>query len=218
MAVANPERGDVEIELGEHKFIMRPTPGATAEIEAGAAKGTLALINAVADRTITLRELAVVVCAGIRASGDGGANVRKCEELIWRAGFVPALVAVQSYLLRSVNGGREALPFVGEQAGSAWNESPSESGSPSQSSTSGGSRTSTGGPPGTTSTPQWDDSSSSSVALAADPRETGGVPIPRRGHKTEQPPDEDWTEEVRKVGVPSGSVDFEQFRREVVGE
>lgn len=223
MAEFNPERGDVEIELGADRFVMRPTPGATAELEAGTGKGTLGLINDLAARTITLRELAVIVTAGLKASGERGANVPKVEELIWKTGLVPVLLTVQTYLLRSVNGGREVLPFVAAAAeANAWNASRSENGSGSQSSTSGGTQTPTGEAAGGTFTPPFGGSESSeSSRLVDDPRATGGVPIPRRSHKLEAVEDDepdDWSAQGREVGVRVGTTTFEEFRRAVIGE
>lgn len=182
---ANPERGEVEVELAGHRMVLRPTPGATAEIEHQAGRGTLALINAALDRTITLRELAIVVCAGVRASGEKRATVAKCEELVWQTGVVTAIEAVQTFLIRSVNGGRDFRPLpAADEAAQDWMPSRSGNGSASLSSTSDGSPPSSGPPAGTSSTAQSTDTWSEPSSKTPLP---GAPDIPERAHKLVEP-------------------------------
>lgn len=179
--VPNEAQGDVKIKLGSHNLVMRPTPRATAEIESQTGRGTMALINALVERELTVKEMGIIVAAGIRAHGspdDRRANAAKCEQLIWETGMMHVVGPVQTFMLRSVNGGRDELPFDSPEAGEAslWTTGPSENGAPSPSLTSDGAPENSGTEPGTTSTPP-------SVTLVNDPNETGGVPIPARAHK-----------------------------------
>jgi len=182
-AAANPARGDVEVELAGHHLVLRPTPGATAEIEHQAGRGTLALINAALDRTITLRELAIVVCAGVRATGEKRATIDKCQEMVWQTGVVRAVEAVQTFLIRSVNGGRDFRPLP-DEAVEEWMPSRSGNGSASRSSTSDGSRTSSGDPAGLSSTLL---STGSLSEPSSKPPLPGAPDIPERAHKLVEP-------------------------------
>jgi hypothetical protein len=181
---ANPARGDVEVELDGHRLVLRPTPGATAEIEHQAGRGTLALINAALDRTITLHELAIVVCAGVRATGEKRATVATCQEMVWRTGIIPSVEAVQTFLIRSVNGGRDFRPLPIGPEPESWMPSRSGNGSASPSSTSDGPPPTSGDPAGTSSTPQSIDSSSEP---ANNPPLPGAPDIPARAHKLVAP-------------------------------
>ena len=77
--MANPHRGEVEIELGGETYILRPTFHALVEIEERLGEGIVALTSRLSRGDIRLKDVATILHAGMRAVR--GTKVMPYEEL-----------------------------------------------------------------------------------------------------------------------------------------
>jgi len=105
---ANPHRGEVEIALpvaGQARtFVLRPSYGALAEIEAALGCGLVALVRRMEREDYGIVDLATIVTAGLRAAGEP-ASRDKVGEMIREAGFAPVVRAVSRFLENALTGG-----------------------------------------------------------------------------------------------------------------
>lgn len=120
--VANPERGEVEVVLlrdgKEKRFVLRPTFGAVAEIEAGTGKGILMLASELmADpmRGLSLSALMAIVRAGLRASGEKF-NEAALQAMVFETGIQSLAAPCAAFLASAIRGGKPALD---DEAGEA---------------------------------------------------------------------------------------------------
>lgn len=101
---ANPLKGEVEIELGRERFVMRPTFAAIMEIE-GELGGVVPLARRAAGGDFGLREVAVIVCAGLNGFGARRFTREEVGELILAAGIANAAAPVRDLLTNVLKGG-----------------------------------------------------------------------------------------------------------------
>lgn len=101
---ANPLKGEVEIELGRERHLMRPTFAAIMEIE-GELGGVVPLARRAAAGDFGLRELAVIICAGLNGYGARRFTREEVGEMILAAGIANAAAAVRDFLTNVLKGG-----------------------------------------------------------------------------------------------------------------
>ena len=95
--------GDIEIELGGRRFVMRPSYKAVCEIEEATGVGVPALAARVMNGQEKLTEIAAIVTAGLRAAGEP-ASFGKVGEMIFAAGLEKALGPAVEFLTRAIGG------------------------------------------------------------------------------------------------------------------
>lgn len=76
---ANPERGEISLELEGVAYVLRPSYEAIQAFEAQSGKSLLDLAQAAADGRLTLSEIASIACECIRAWGRS-----KADEMVAR--------------------------------------------------------------------------------------------------------------------------------------
>jgi len=120
MTAANPERGEVEIELGGKAYPMRPSYRALKEIEATTGRPIMGLLLDGREGGFRVSDLAAVVTAGIQEAGRSrndsmlkGVNVEKIGELIYEQGLYEAAGPVVEFLINACEGG--AKPATGKK-------------------------------------------------------------------------------------------------------
>lgn len=84
---ANPERGEIDIKLGEYAFVMRPTYGAQAEIEAVTGQKMVPLARSFARGDYGIDDVTAVITAAIRAGGEKDANTKAVGDMVAAAGL-----------------------------------------------------------------------------------------------------------------------------------
>ena len=102
--MANKHRGEVEIELGGKTYAMRPTFQSLCEIEAGTGLGIVALVKRWGGSNFGISDAAVIVTAGMKASGEEGASLQKVGEMIFDAGLANVAAAVSEFLQTALGG------------------------------------------------------------------------------------------------------------------
>ncbi len=98
MSAANPLRGEVEIDLGGCRYVLRPTFAALRAIETEAAP-LLALAQEAAEGQVRLEAMAIVFhhCLCV-AGGAARPTVAEIGEMILARGLMPALKAYRALL------------------------------------------------------------------------------------------------------------------------
>jgi hypothetical protein len=103
---ANPQRGEVEIELGGRRFVMRPTFQAIAEMEKQTGRGVIELLQSLSDGGLKVSELAAIITAGLKAAGEP-ARYDKVGALLLEGGLEGIVPPVGEFLIGALTGGRE---------------------------------------------------------------------------------------------------------------
>lgn len=111
-------RGQMVLELGGQKYVLRPSFEAQLAIESKLRP--IASLAAEAERNaLSLHEMGVIVCEFMRAQGKAspddplagdyqGANPTRCSELIFEAGSMAVCMKLYLVLLGAVTGGYDA--------------------------------------------------------------------------------------------------------------
>ena len=99
---ANPLRGEVEIMLAGKPRVMRPTFAAIMEIEA-ALGGVVPLARRAAKGEFGLRDLAVVIHAGLKGAG-GEDTLDEVGEAVLAAGVAHVTAPVRDFLTNVLSG------------------------------------------------------------------------------------------------------------------
>lgn len=116
----NPERGEIELELGGATYVLRPTFEARAAFEKATGLSLVQLAQTAADGSMPLDNAAIVVTECVKAWGKAenvtsaaGANVRRIGELIYEAdgGLMIVLKRLQIMLILAATGGYTASGF-----------------------------------------------------------------------------------------------------------
>lgn len=107
--MANKERGEVTINLDGKAWTMRPTYEALAEIEAATGRPIMELIGAVNALRFSVRDLAVIVAACLRAGGEDGVKAARVGPMLVAAGITsPAVLGpVVEMLTGTLTGGAD---------------------------------------------------------------------------------------------------------------
>jgi len=115
--VANPHRGEIEVELGGRTITLRPTFEALARIETETGLGIYALARALqamfpgnvngVQPTVTMAQVVSVIAAGM--SGAEGRKVSHIEAgaLVLEAGLFQGAAVAFAFLARALTGGQE---------------------------------------------------------------------------------------------------------------
>lgn len=120
----NPQRGDVEIVLDGEAHMLRPSFQAICEIEAVTGLSTFALTRTLIARDVKVRDVAVVVAAGLKAAGAEGVKLDIVGGMLMRAGVMepPVYGPVLAFLNNALRGGADQDPKA--KAGEAGDTSP----------------------------------------------------------------------------------------------
>lgn len=114
-SVPNPHRGEVGVSLvvegKEKSFVLRPSHTAMAEMEEELGMGAIEVLDRFRFRKFGLREVSVVVAAGLRASGNP-AKTPRVAEMVYQTGVQRVATEAVRLLINMLNGGRE--PGEGE--------------------------------------------------------------------------------------------------------
>lgn len=98
----NPLKGEVEIVLGAERRIMRPTFAAIMEIE-GELGGVVPLARRAAKGEFGLRDLAVVIHAGLNGAG-GEETLEDVGQHVLEIGVANVTAPVRDFLTNVLNG------------------------------------------------------------------------------------------------------------------
>jgi hypothetical protein len=108
--MANKERGEVSITLGEVEYTLRPTWEALAEMETRAGHGIMTLARRFLHEReggtgdYTTRDITAILTAGIKAGG--GEVPLHLGKLIFQAGVVSVAPIVGAFLIGALAGGQ----------------------------------------------------------------------------------------------------------------
>lgn len=112
--MANKQRGEVTIVLSGREYTLRPTFDALCQIEDMLHKTILEVVSDLQDQKISVRALAVIAHAGIRAvEGDKAPTISQLGEAIVSEGLMRAMTGVNNheglltFLLNGILGGEE---------------------------------------------------------------------------------------------------------------
>jgi hypothetical protein len=105
---ADPEHGDVEIELatdtGERrKFVLRPSFAAIVEIEEQTGESIFVLARRLSRAEMGQRDAAHIVAAGLKAAGETASHAT-VGEMIARSGLADVLAALGDFFGKFLGG------------------------------------------------------------------------------------------------------------------
>jgi Phage tail tube protein, GTA-gp10 len=105
---ANPERGEVALTLDGRGFVLRPSLTAVQAIEQQAGCGLLKLFERLRAGELTTQQLAIILCEGLRAGGEG-ATLPKVAEMLYAARPYSSAVSIPvlHFLVNALSGGRQ---------------------------------------------------------------------------------------------------------------
>lgn len=120
MTAANPHRGEITIDLGQHgQFVLRPDFEAVAAVDAQLG-GLLPLANRVFrdSAALTLDEMAVIVAEGMNGAARkegraAGMKVEKVKRMIFEAGMSDALLPCVLFVSNAIGGGNTETADAG---------------------------------------------------------------------------------------------------------
>lgn len=106
---ANPERGEIEIELvtlsGDRQtFILRPTWEAMVEIETRTGMGMIAMANKLSSFQFGFIEAVAIITAGLKAGGDP-AKIEMVGPMIFKTGLTKLISPLQEFVTNALTGG-----------------------------------------------------------------------------------------------------------------
>jgi hypothetical protein len=107
MTESNPERGDVEIELGGQKFVMRPTFEAMVQMEQATGIGMLDLALRAGGGTLGISETTHIICAGITAATGNRATFDKFGPMVFKKGIMSTIKPVADLMANALSGGEK---------------------------------------------------------------------------------------------------------------
>ncbi len=101
--MANEQRGEIELKLGDESYTLRPTFEALCAIEGRLGAGVLEIAERMAARRIGFREVAAIVFETAKA---GGHKLDETEvgEAILEAGLFAVIVLVVELFSRALSG------------------------------------------------------------------------------------------------------------------
>ncbi|MBF0270318.1 MAG: gene transfer agent family protein [Alphaproteobacteria bacterium] len=114
----NPFRGEIEIEIAGRKAKLRRSFACLLEIEDGLGLGLVPLSARFMARSFGLREVAVIVQAGLRAAGENPPAFADLGEKILQTGLMKFSAPLSDFLLGALTGGEEPDPGEAPAAGS----------------------------------------------------------------------------------------------------
>jgi hypothetical protein len=110
--VPNGHRGEFPITLVGEDFVLRADYEAVAAIDEQLGSIVDVTNRVVSQASISLREMSVIVCEGMKAHGRKvgykpaeGYTARKVGEMIYQTGAASCIGPVAQFLLASLNGG-----------------------------------------------------------------------------------------------------------------
>jgi hypothetical protein len=112
MSVANKVRGEFPIELAGTTYVLRCDYEAFAAIDDQLGSIVDVAMRATLNNSLSAKEMAVIVCEGMKATGRKEGNkladaytARKVGELIFQTGVHNCVLPVLQFLVASLNGG-----------------------------------------------------------------------------------------------------------------
>ncbi len=104
-SMANPWRGEVDIELDGVHYVMRPTFAALSSIEQALDTGLVALSRRLIEGALGVHELSVIIAAAIAGAGNNEPfPVKNIEESLIKNGLTNAFCAVAEMLAKVFEG------------------------------------------------------------------------------------------------------------------
>ncbi len=94
----NKARGEVTLSLGGRDWVLRPTFQALCEIESELGEGLIALVRRLAAGSVGVRDVAVIVHAGIKAVEKKPPSYDKVGQMVIEAGIVGLLGPLGEFL------------------------------------------------------------------------------------------------------------------------
>jgi len=94
----NKARGEITLSLGGRDWVLRPTFQALCEIESELGEGLIALVRRLAQGSVGVRDVAVIVQAGIKAVEKKPPSYDKVGEMVIDAGIVGLLGSLGEFL------------------------------------------------------------------------------------------------------------------------
>lgn len=104
----NPHRGEVELELGGEKRILRPTFEVIGEIEAGTGFGLLDMARRLRDGSWTVGQIATIIRAGLKGSEGKARTVNEIGQWVFEATPLQCAASAMELILNALSGGRDA--------------------------------------------------------------------------------------------------------------
>jgi hypothetical protein len=109
---ANAHRGEIKITLEGAAYVLRPDFEAAAAIDTQLGSIIDVTRRALAENSLSFREIAVIVCEGMRAQGRAtgdqsliGAKLPRVQQMVFEAGMVSLQPAVLEFLANAITGG-----------------------------------------------------------------------------------------------------------------
>lgn len=106
----NAIRGEIEIDLAGRKAVLRRSFSCLLEIEDGLGVGLVPLSARFMARAFGLREVAVIVQAGLKAAGEKPLALADLGEQILQTGLMKYSAPLSDFLLGALTGGEEPDP------------------------------------------------------------------------------------------------------------
>ena len=94
----NKARGEVTLSLGGRDWVLRPTFQALCEIESELGEGLIALVRRLAQGSVGVRDVAVIVHAGIKAVEKKPPSYDTVGQMVIEAGIVGLLGPLGEFL------------------------------------------------------------------------------------------------------------------------
>ena len=94
----NKARGEITLTLGGRDWVLRPTFQALCEIESELGDGLIALVRRLAQGSVGVRDVAVIVHAGIKAVEKKPPSYDKVGQMVIEAGIVGLLGPLGEFL------------------------------------------------------------------------------------------------------------------------
>ncbi len=94
----NKARGEITLSLGGRDWVLRPTFQALCEIESALGEGLIALVRRLAQGSVGVRDVAVIVHAGIKAADKKPPSYDTVGEMVIEAGIVGLLGPLGEFL------------------------------------------------------------------------------------------------------------------------
>lgn len=108
----NAAIGEKSVELGGRTYVLRPTFRAYSEIESLTGKDTLTLAAELTNTKPRIRDVAIVVWCGYKASDlEPGSKVPSLDEvgeLIFRAGYLKVALVAAEFLVYALQQGGDS--------------------------------------------------------------------------------------------------------------
>jgi hypothetical protein len=100
--MANKNRGEVDIILNKHKYVMRPTFQALCEIENDLDKSLFSIIEESNNNVMPLKNMVSIIKNGINANGKYDLQEDEIGEAIMQASIIKIIPKIYQFLSQAV--------------------------------------------------------------------------------------------------------------------